>query len=111
MFMNQHEIEDAASRKYDCQNVRKAVNLLQALVHSVNEQSDGWAYWNPPSKSCQKLQELLKTALNHGTITDSELKKAISPIRAMVKRQKAKQSFFGNTFDFDVDAALTLTNV
>mgnify|MGYP007013281602 CR=1 FL=1 len=64
-----------------------------------------------PSKSCRKLFDLLRTTgnLEYGTtktITDVDLKKAISPIRAMVTRQKVKQASYGNTFDFDVDAAL-----
>lgn len=111
MFMNQWEIEQAAAAKHACPNVRKGVKLLMALVHSVNAQSDGWAYWNAPSKACQKLQTLLKTAGNleygtNGTITDADLKKALSPIRSMATRQKVKQASYGNKFDFDVDAAL-----
>lgn len=111
MFMNQCEIENAASQQHDCPNVRKGVRLLLALVQSVNEQSDGWAYWPAPSRSAEKLQELLKTAGNlnygtHGKISDADLKKAITPIRSMVTRQKVKQAQYGNKFDFDVDAAL-----
>ncbi len=111
MWMNQHEIEFAASNHHDCPNVRKALKLLVALVHSVNEQSDGWPYFQAPAKSCEKLFELLKTAGNlnystHGRITDADLRKAIAPIRSMVTRQKKVQAKFGNTFNFDVDAAL-----
>lgn len=111
MFMNQWEIEQASNARHTCPNVRKGVKLLMALVHSVNAQSDGWAYWSAPSQSCRKLQELLKTAGNltygtTGTISAADLKKAISPIRAMVTRQRVKQAKYGNTFEFDVDAAL-----
>ena len=108
MFMNQAEIEWAASCQHECPNVRKGVRLLQRLMESVNEQSDGWAYWAAPSKSTEKLVELLRTAGNlthgtHGTISDADLRKAITPIRTMVTRQKKLQAKFGNTFDFDVD--------
>ena len=111
MFMNQYEIEDAANQTHDCQNVRKGVQLLLKLMQSVNEQSDGWAYWSAPSKSAEKLQELLKTAGNmsygtHGKISAADLKKAVAPIRSMVTRQKAKQAKYGNKFEFDVEAAL-----
>lgn len=111
MFMNQYEIEETASRPHDCPNVRKGVQLLLKLMQSVNEQSDGWAYWSAPSKSAEKLQELLKTAGNlhhgtHGKISAADLKKAVAPIRSMVTRQKKKQAKHGNKFDFDVDAAL-----
>ena len=111
MWMNQMEIEMAAARHHECPNVRKGVRLLKKLMESVNRQSDGWAYWHAPSRSASKLQELLKTAGNlqygtSGTITEADLKKAISPIRRMVTVQKVKQAGYGNTFDFDVDAAL-----
>lgn len=112
MFMNQYEIELAAHSNHDCPNVRKGVKLLLCLMQSVNEQSDGWAYWHAPSHAAQKLQDLLRTAGNlqygtHGTISEADLRKAITPIRAMVTREKKKQAKYGNTFDFDVDAALS----
>lgn len=111
MFMNQYEIENAASQHHDCPNVRKGVKLLLKLMESVNEQSDGWHSWPAPSRSAEKLQELLKTAGNldhgtHGKISAADLKKSIVPIRSMVSRQKAKQAQYGNSFNFDVDAAL-----
>jgi len=111
MFMNQSEIEWAASRQHDCPNVRKGVQLLLKLMEAVNAQSDGWAYWRAGSKATEKLVTLLKTAGNlqhgtHGKITAEALKKAITPIRSMVTFQKRRQAKFGNKFDFDVDAAL-----
>jgi hypothetical protein len=111
MFMNQYEIESAARSNHDCPNVRKGVHLLLRLMQSVNEQSDGWAYWHAPTHAVEKLQDLLRTAGNilygtHGTISEADLRKAITPIRSMVTREKKRQAKFGNTFDFDVDAAL-----
>lgn len=109
--MNQHEIEWAAKQQHHCPNVRKGCTLLLRLVEAVNEQSDGWAYWSAPSKAAQKLIDLLSSTgnLNYGTsgsITPAELRKAIVPIRTMVTRQKTVQAECGNTFNFDVDAAL-----
>ena len=112
MFMNQGDIEAAYSNHHDCPNVRKGVALLHSLMQAVNEQSDGWAYWSPPSKAAEKLWELLKTTGNllygntHGTITADQLKQAITPIRRMVTAQKKKQAKYGNTFEFDVDQAI-----
>jgi hypothetical protein len=111
MFMNQYEIEQAARAKHDCPNVRKGVQLLLKLMQSVNEQSDGWHSWPAPSRSAEKLQALLKSAGilhygTHGKISAADLKKAIAPIRSMVTRQQKKQAKYGNTFNFDVDAAL-----
>jgi hypothetical protein len=109
--MNEIEINLAASNFHSCQNVRQGVKFLKKLMDSVNDQSDGWCYWNPPAKSADQLIRLLKTAgnLNHdtdGTISSSDLRKAIGPIRRMVKVQGEKQKQYGNTFFFDVDAAL-----
>jgi hypothetical protein len=111
MWMNQAEIEWAYQQRHACPNVRKGIKLLYRLMTAINEQSDGWAYWSAGSKSADKLSELLKTAgnLTHGTsgtITADALKKAITPIRRMVTVQTEKQKQFGNTFTFDVDAAL-----
>lgn len=111
MWMNQAEIEWANQQNHACPNVRAGVRLLYRLIQAVNNQSDGWAYWAAPGKAAHKLMELLKTAgnLSHGTrgtITADQLKKAVSPIRRMVTVQSAKQKKYGNTFEFDVDAAL-----
>jgi hypothetical protein len=111
MNMNQNDIEIMASCKHACPNVRQGVRLLHALMLAVNAQSDGWAYWRAPSQAADKLMKLLKTAGNiwydtHGTITAAELKAAVTPIKAMVTRQKRIQKRYGNTFEFDVDAAM-----
>ena len=111
MFMNQGDIEWAASQHHECPNVRKGVRLLLRLMEAVNQQSDGWAYWNAPSKAVEKLVDLLQTAGNlnhgtHGTISVVDLRKAITPIRTMITKQKKIQARYGNTFEFDVDAAL-----
>jgi hypothetical protein len=87
---------------------------LSKLVDAVNSQSDGWAYWSAPLKSSQKLIELLDTAGNlrfgtSGTITSKQLKAAVAPIRRMVTFQGKKQKNYGNSFEFDVDAALTVS--
>ena len=111
MWMNQYEIEAAAQARHACPNVRKGVRLLAALLEAVNSQSDGWAYWPAPSKAAEKLMNLLHTSGNlaYGTgrkISDAELKAAISPIRAMVTKQRKLQAKHGNKFEFDVDAAM-----
>jgi len=111
MWMNQREIELANQQSHACPNVRKGVRFLYRFMESVNSQSDGWAYWKAAGTSAEKLMDLLKTAGNlsygtHGTITADQLKAAITPIRRMVTVQSKKQKQYGNTFSFDVDAAL-----
>ncbi len=112
MWMNQNDIECGYRNRHACPNVAKGFRLLYRLMQAVNDQSDGWAYWQAPGKAAEKLMDLLRTAGNlwydtHGTITDAQLKAAITPIRRMVTVQDKKQKGFGNKgFVFDVDAAL-----
>lgn len=115
MFLNQHEIEHIATRVHEDLNVRKGVRLILRLMQATNEQSDGWAHWSPPSKSIQKLVQLLQTAGNlmygtRGKISDADLRKAVAPIKAMVTQQRTKQKQYGNTFEFDVDEAMDSVN-
>lgn len=111
MWMNQPEIEWAAQQHHECPNVRKGVHLLLRLMQSVNAQSDGWHSWPAPAKAADKLMTLLQSVGNlnygtHGTISDADFRKAVAPIKSMVTRQRELQKRYGNTFDFDVNAAL-----
>jgi hypothetical protein len=114
--MNQHDIELLAKNKHECPNVQKAVGLLYRLLLYVNQNSDGWAYWPIPSQASQPLQQLLKDRCGNlwydttGTITNEELKKAVSPIKRMATIQRKKQLSYGNKFEFDVAAALAPIN-
>jgi hypothetical protein len=100
-WMNQVEIEWAASQHHDCPNVRKGVRLLKRLMEAVNSQSDGWPYWKAPAQAAEKLTALLQSAGNlqcgtHGRISAADLRKAITPIRSMVIRQQRIQARYGN---------------
>lgn len=113
--MNKSQIEMMYKNNHLCPNVRKGVNLLFRLMQSVDAQSDGWAYWSAPFDAANKLMALLRTAGNiwrdtDGIITEKQLKDAITPIRRMVTTQRKKQLKYGNTFDFNVDAALLPQN-
>jgi hypothetical protein len=110
-WLNQSDIEGMAERRHACPNVRKGVKLLYVLMQAVNDQSDGWPYWSAPSRAAARLMELLDDRANpfrgpSRTMTEQELKAAVTPIRRMVTVQTKKQKRFGNTFEFDVDAAL-----
>lgn len=111
MILNQDDIEVLYRNRHACPNVRKAVRLLYGLMKAVNAQSDGWAYWSAPSAAATPLMELLQTLGNlwydtDRTITDAQLKKVVTPIKAMVTKQKKIQAKFGNLFEFDVEQAM-----
>lgn len=111
MWMNESDIKIMANNQHACPNVTKGVRVLYLLMQAVNAQSDGWHMWPAPGRAAERLMNLLQSVGNkwydtHGTITDAELKKALRPIRSMVTRQQKIQARHGNTFEFDVDAAL-----
>ena len=113
MWMNQVDIEvlNQNINGHACPNVRKGVRLLYRLMQAVNSQSDGWHSWPAPGKAAEKLMDIIRATGNiwynlHGSITDAQLKAAVIPIRRMVTVQREKQKKYGNSFEFDVDAAL-----
>ncbi len=110
MFISSDDIEFFYEyhRKCSCLNFRKGITLLYRLEQAVNDQSDGWAYWKAPRVAATKLVELLKTGADQDpvTISEADLRKAVSPIRRMVTVQTKKQAEYGNTFNFNVDQAL-----
>jgi hypothetical protein len=106
MWMNGADIEILHQNinQHTCPNVRKAVRLLYALMEATNNQSDGWHSWPKPGRAANKLMDLIRTTGNiwyalHGTISDADLKKAITPIRRLATTE-------AHQFKFDVDAAL-----
>jgi hypothetical protein len=112
MWMNRFDIEIAAENCAGHPVLGPATRFLKALMESVDQQSDGWPYWSAPSKSAEKLMELIKQntgGMWHPSsstfITLKDVTKAIIPIRKMVVTQKEKQKQYGNKYDFDCDAA------
>jgi len=84
-------------------------------MESVNEQSDGWHSWPVPSKSADRLQELIKHNTggfyypsSGSSITLKDVEVTLKPIKRMAVEQHEKQKQYGNTFNFDVDAAWKL---
>lgn len=66
---------------------RAAINLAR-LRDWTNTVSDGWPYWSKPCRSAAKLIELLesKRYSHDDDITTAELRKALTPIKAMLTR-------------------------
>lgn len=71
---------------------RAAINLAR-LRDWTDSVSDGWIYWPKPQRSAQRLIQILDEAHGRqvstgrtGDITTSELRKALTPIKAMLTR-------------------------
>lgn len=55
MSMNEYDIDDAVARwRVETHpNLAAAALTLQNLVRVVNRNSDGWPYWQPPSRAAK----------------------------------------------------------
>lgn len=94
-WMNESEITDAAHRVDPAETpvLATGILLLTRLVVWTNQNSDGWCYWQKPSNAASKLQGLIESKNPHRMkwddepdITEAELRKAITPIKAMLTK-------------------------
>ena len=96
MWMNEYDINDAASRianeRVARPNLAQAVGILDRLREWTNSNSDGWPYWQAPSRAAAKLMTLVHYAVGYGPtsddITGADLKAALTPIKAFLTRQQ-----------------------
>lgn len=101
-WMNEDEIAEAVERFDDpgLDNLRRGAHTLRRLMRWTNENSDGWPYWKKPAAAANKLMELLDTKTREQShrgdgltdITDAELAKALSPIKAFLTREGVDHS-------------------
>lgn len=95
-WMNEYEIEDAQNWfvHKDTPNLQKGALILARLVGWTNSFSDGWPYWQKPAKAADKLMTLVLEARDgqrrgiHDDVTEAQLRAALSPIKAMLTREK-----------------------
>lgn len=115
MWLNEYEVEDAvhylSPRASEFPNLLAGALTLQSLVRWTNRNSDGWPYWQKPSRAAKSLMEHLhREAIGRAIgrwdqrtdhdLTDAELKRALAPIKAFRTRHSA---------DFDIITAVQLT--
>lgn len=98
-FANEHEIEDWLRRWGHHPILGPAARTLCSLKDAVNGCSDGWAYWQAPRKSAQKLIALLSDAdsayrrCEETAVTVADLDQAYRPIKAFHTRHGARYGF------------------
>ncbi|QWY81380.1 hypothetical protein SEA_RIZWANA_83 [Arthrobacter phage Rizwana] len=98
--MNQYDVEEAAERWFspeETPNLHEGAQILLRLLRWTNSHSDGWAYWPKPSRAAAKLIEVLEAKRRErfdgpDDITEAELRKLVSPIKAFLTRQGADHS-------------------
>lgn len=96
MWMNEHEVEELP-RFFDdghTPNLATGAWILGNLMEWTNSNSDGWPYWNKPSRAAKRLMETLDLARQAqyrgtmtGDMTDAQLRAVLSPIKAFLTRQ------------------------
>ena len=98
MWMNEWDIDDAARyfvvRRDEFPNLMRGAMVLHRLMVWTNNNSDGWPYWTKPGRASAKLQALVGDRRHriNGDITEQELRKALTPIKAFLTRQGINHS-------------------
>lgn len=93
--MNEYEITEAwhYAGHNGLTNYKRGALILAHLRDWANQNSDGWMYWALPRKASAKLQAALEQMMRTHwreveDLTDAELTKLLSPIKAFLTRQK-----------------------
>lgn len=104
-WLNEHDVRDAVHYiehpwrdEPERPNLKRAVYTLEALVDWTNSNSDGWHSWPKPGRAANKLQNIIENSvLSHqgrtgyaSDISEAELKRALTPIKAFLTRQGVK---------------------
>jgi len=92
MQMNEYDIEDAQRRLTytETPNLRLLALTLGSLVDWASRNSDGWPYWQAPRKASARVQALVADAVRVPRpvdVTDAEMRKALTPLKAFLTRQ------------------------
>jgi hypothetical protein len=89
MWMNEYEVAQAIFNFHDTPNLLQGALVLDKLTIWTNRNSDGWPYWQKPARAAKSLMALLQGAdrFNPVDISEADLKKALSPIKAFLTRQ------------------------
>ena len=96
MWMNRWDVEETLDRfdPDEHPNLRAGALALNRLMRWVDSNSDGWPYWQPPSKAADKLMTLLHDA-GRWDITDcteAEVKKTFTPIKTFLTKREVDHS-------------------
>lgn len=100
MWMNEYDIEDALrlTAYFELPVARRGAEILSRLKVWTNNNSDGWPYWQKPSKAADKLMTALQSAIqashmsDNVDMTEAQLKAALTPIKSFLTRQGVAHS-------------------
>jgi hypothetical protein len=97
--VNEYEIDDVVAHfgkdKQEIPNLFAAALALSRLRGWTNSHSDGWQYWSKPSTAATQLITVVKEGERQyrktwewQDITEAQLKKALTPVKSFLTRQK-----------------------
>jgi hypothetical protein len=99
MWMNEDEIERMLNRFDEDTNLITGARILYRLMRWTNSHSDGWPYWQKPSRAANRLMELLQSKDDEyrrtGDVADvdyKDLQKTLTPIKAFLTREGVAHS-------------------
>lgn len=96
VWMNEWDIGEAVYffDTPDTPNLSRGAQVLNSLMNWANRNSDGWPYWQKPSRAAARLMERLEESRRaywgwHGMedLTDAELTAAFRPIKSFLTRE------------------------
>jgi hypothetical protein len=93
MWISENQIDEALrlTAYHELPVLRKGAEVLSKLRDWTNQNSDGWPYWQKPSRAADKLMTLIHDAElwrpGAHDITEEQLKAAFRPIKAFLTRQ------------------------
>jgi hypothetical protein len=93
MWMNAMEIDEAHDRFKNHPILGPATQFLWNFKNVVNENTDGWCYWEATGTSAQKLMDLINDAKYSGASdggipTEEQINKAMIPIKSLCTKHK-----------------------
>jgi len=95
-WLNEYEIDEVVRRSavHRHRFANDGAHILQRLMDWVNRNSDGWPYWQAPSKASAKLQEALHLRYLSAwdrhierDLTSEELALLLRPVKAFLTRR------------------------
>lgn len=100
MWMNEYDIEEALrlTARFELPVARHAAEILSRLKDWTNENSDGWPYWQKPSRAADKLMTALESAIgasrrgDNVDMTEAQLQKTLTPIKSFLTRRGVAHS-------------------
>jgi hypothetical protein len=101
-WFNRYEVAEAAIRHAGHPVLGPATTTLVNLMNWTDANSDGWPYWQKPSRAARQLTRLIdgterkeageyagnvRLDKERADATDAKLRKAYAPIKAFLTRQ------------------------